>query len=691
MHLAKVELVNWKAYVGEQAFRFPAPTRRKNVVLVGAPNGFGKTSLLEAIAIGLYGREGLGLVARADSSGDQERKRQSYRAFLQSAWSTQAIDEADLLMKIELTFEDSDAGDDATIVVSRSWTFSNAGVLGDGEELSIFKGLKRRRIVPGKHDEPEDYFRSWIARHLMPSHLAQFFLFDGERVQALANRDMASQVRMGIEGFLGVRLLRDLDDDLDKYVRKERSGIQSVHSDTLHGLRTRRDEIESSLVVLGQRATDLEQERNLSQKLDEDLKGRLGSMGGGSVASVKRLLEQKQGVRTTIDSLTEKLLEVISGDLSIALAGRVLRDQLLDRLNAERKLEESRSAMETGSAKVERFIHALEGAHPAFDPSLTEAQRTTLAAKVRSAWTAIWNPPDEGCASSIRHSSLSNIDRSEVSTRLGRVRALGDRELEDLLHRLDHLREDESRLERQINSLSGIEEPLRKLTEEFTQSTRRTAELHQSLEATRREIAALQRELGETRARLTAEENRLELNKPLEAKLALAERIRELIGPFIEEATAERVNDIAERMTEAFGAMAHKSLVRKIEISDDCQVRLLTPENFDVRSLDASAGENQVFAFALISAIHQAAAVRFPLIIDTPLARLDARHRENVLRHFADNGGEQIIFLSQDTEIVREFKAVLESRIAKTYRIDTEKRGRRTLGRARLLENEYFS
>ena len=67
MYIRSIRLRDWKAYANA-GFEFPVPTKNKNVVLIGAKNGYGKTSLLEAIVLGLYGREGMNALARAVSS-----------------------------------------------------------------------------------------------------------------------------------------------------------------------------------------------------------------------------------------------------------------------------------------------------------------------------------------------------------------------------------------------------------------------------------------------------------------------------------------------------------------------------------------------------------------------------------------------------------------------------------------------
>src|SRR6185312_14811676 len=58
MYLSKLSLQNWRSYA-DACFDFKAPSAAKPIVLVGAMNGHGKTSLLVSLYIGLFGRFGL--------------------------------------------------------------------------------------------------------------------------------------------------------------------------------------------------------------------------------------------------------------------------------------------------------------------------------------------------------------------------------------------------------------------------------------------------------------------------------------------------------------------------------------------------------------------------------------------------------------------------------------------------------
>ena len=55
--------------------------------------------------------------------------------------------------------------------------------------------------------------------------------------------------------------------------------------------------------------------------------------------------------------------------------------------------------------------------------------------------------------------------------------------------------------------------------------------------------------------------------------------------------------------------------------------------------------------------------IRLPIIIDTPLSRLDSAHRDNIVNNYFPNAGEQVIILSTDTEIDKDYYRKLEPRL----------------------------
>ena len=47
----------------------------------------------------------------------------------------------------------------------------------------------------------------------------------------------------------------------------------------------------------------------------------------------------------------------------------------------------------------------------------------------------------------------------------------------------------------------------------------------------------------------------------------------------------------------------------------------------------------------------RASQLKLPIIIDTPLSRLDSKHRDNIVSSYFPNAGDQVVILSTDTEI----------------------------------------
>ena len=82
MWISKLELTCFKSYQ-HQMFDFPAPEDGRNIVLIGGMNGFGKTSILEALYLCLYGKEAIIHLARAGLKTDDRR---GYPTFLEGAF-----------------------------------------------------------------------------------------------------------------------------------------------------------------------------------------------------------------------------------------------------------------------------------------------------------------------------------------------------------------------------------------------------------------------------------------------------------------------------------------------------------------------------------------------------------------------------------------------------------------------------
>ena len=106
---------------------------------------------------------------------------------------------------------------------------------------------------------------------------------------------------------------------------------------------------------------------------------------------------------------------------------------------------------------------------------------------------------------------------------------------------------------------------------------------------------------------------------------------------------------LAEKTFEMFKRLVNADIYEKIEIDDDYQVSLISNKGNIQTHL--SSGQKQVLMTSFVWGLEQCSEYELPIIIDTPLARLDPIHRKNMLTHYFPNASHQVIILSQPSEI----------------------------------------
>ncbi|MES0130185.1 hypothetical protein [Mesorhizobium sp. M0029] len=165
-------------------------------------------------------------------------------------------------------------------------------------------------------------------------------------------------------------------------------------------------------------------------------------------------------------------------------------------------------------------------------------------------------------------------------------------------------------------------------------------------------------------------------------------RIRTAIEELVPALFPLKVKELASSMTQVYRQLAHKDQVSKIAIANDGTAQILGKSGKPI-TFDRSAGENQIFATALIAGLAKVSGIKAPLVVDTPLGRLDSRHRHNILQFWTSDESRQVILLSQDKEIDVEFHRRISKHVAKTYLLEHTDVGD-GVGRTSAREDRYF-
>jgi DNA sulfur modification protein DndD len=132
----------------------------------------------------------------------------------------------------------------------------------------------------------------------------------------------------------------------------------------------------------------------------------------------------------------------------------------------------------------------------------------------------------------------------------------------------------------------------------------------------------------------------------------------------------ERLRDrlrqtVEERATEAFREMTTQKTYRGLRINSNYGLSIIDEHGDEVTI--RSAGAEQVVALSLIDGLNRTGRAAGPVVMDTPLGRLDLKHRDNILSYLP-KVTSQFALLVHSGEIRRETDlAALAPRIGAIY------------------------
>ena len=274
MIFLELVLQNFGPYLGKQVInlRPEIDDTTRPIILLGGMNGGGKTTLMDAIRLALYG-------SRAQCS---TRGNLAYSDFLTQSVNrnTPPTEKA----RIELAFEVIQDDKPTTLRVVRYWTPDPK----DGKDtLGILVG-----------DEGNDWSDKALANtwdeyieNLLPLGISNLFLFDGEQVKELAELDTPPPIVVdAIQSLLGLELAERLSKDLDILVSRKRREIANAKDlATLEEIEQRiyqqKDQLDAAiqdLAALDDKLKRAEEKQRLAQ---EDF-----ICEGGKIASDRNLL-----------------------------------------------------------------------------------------------------------------------------------------------------------------------------------------------------------------------------------------------------------------------------------------------------------------------------------------------------------------------------------------------------------------
>jgi len=108
-------------------------------------------------------------------------------------------------------------------------------------------------------------------------------------------------------------------------------------------------------------------------------------------------------------------------------------------------------------------------------------------------------------------------------------------------------------------------------------------------------------------------------------------------------------------------------MIHYIRVTDDFELRYENAEGQALAINNFSSGMRQLIATTLLWALKEVSGKNIPLIIDTPLARIDREHQDNLLSQYYPTVGQQVIILPTNSELDERKYEQLKPYIYKEY------------------------
>ncbi|MBI3865715.1 MAG: DNA sulfur modification protein DndD [Planctomycetia bacterium] len=653
MILQQLTLRNFGVYGGEQVFDL-APARKRNrtapIILFGGINGGGKTTILDAIQLVLYGNR-----ARCSKRGDRP-----YDEFLSASIHHGTLPGEGAA--IELSFSFTAEGQEHLYDVTRLWSSSG--------------NRTQERVVVAKDGEPDGWLSdNWhqVVEELIPFGVAQLCFFDAEKIRFLAEDETSSEaLGVAIKSLLGLdlaeRLIADAGFLEGRLAKRSRKSPDLTEAERLEAeLAAKQADIE----VLHQERASIENTRQAAARRLQSAEEQFAKVGGKLWTEREERQRRRGELDFQIRDCEERLVELSAGDLPLALVSDLLQDACRQ-AQAEHASRETEIVARLLGSRDEMILEVLreekvKGATIKLVASLLEADRAKRGGGDAKSRLML----SEGGRDLLEHLTTRGLtERLETATKLLTELDTGRRALEQVQRSLAATPDEES--------IRGVAAELKDAAGEMAGLKQQVDRLEKQLAGLRSEHGEIETVLRRLRRKVVDEEIRTEEDGRV---AGLLQRTQETMRQFLRLSTSRKIDRLSEFVTDSFRFLLRKkTLVRRV---------LIDPETFAITLVDddgrrvskdrLSEGEKQIFAISVLWGLSRASARPLPAIIDTPMARLDVEHRNHLVERYFPNASHQVVILSTDTEIERTYFDQLRPFVAHAYLLNYDEATKATV------------
>ena len=643
MYLTKVTLKNYGVYRDKVEFDLTTSSDRP-VVLIGGTNGAGKTTLFESILVGFYGQ----------SFFNKKTTRKDYERFLANKihrylGTTASADSTSIV--IDFKFFHNGVVDD--YMVDRTWKNDDGRIV---EELKIKKNGQRLDSVD------ESQWQSFIDE-LIPKGIAKLFFFDGEKIVRMAeNENEDIEIKSSFDSLLGLDIVEQLHSDLRVHIMRnmkdDAKTIQIQHDQYLQERDDILDDIgrlEEKIAIKNGEVTEITREIDL-------VESKISKIGGGFASKRNDLKAKKSFLEMKLTSLQNHLKTVLAGPLPFCLIPKqiesvksqikndekILKKQfekeILDELSESLKSDKLWNGIGVDSNTRERIIQNISPLFSSGQKSGTDVRSmfnfsTMESAQIMSLIDELNTKHLDSLNQVSQEYSQTSDDLQKIDVAL--VNAPNDDEIGPLVSDLNSMYENHGMLKNEIEHLEQ-------------QITTKKAYL----------------KMVNVKLRNVLADKYKDKNAGIQAELA--GKVQKVLDEYIERLKIKKLQLLESYLLEEIQRLMHKeNLITRVSVDKETfEINLYDKDgNLSPKDL-LSKGEKQMYATSVLLALAKTSGKPLPFMIDTPLARLDVGHRDNLIEKFFPYASHQVVIFSTDTEIDARYYPKMKQYISRSYAME---------------------
>lgn len=604
-------------------------TSKKNapIILFGALNGSGKTTLFDSIQLALFGKY---IRAAGKLSG-------SYDKYLRSLINRDCV-EGDIAL-IELSFETEIDAKLKLITIKREWCLDK----GNKEKCSIF--------IDQEYDDSFSKRSHEFIQDLISPELSNLFFFDGEKIESLADPEKSKFIiSQGINDLLGVSSIDNIIKSLQVVERRKAAKLAENQEEvSLIEEQQKIELLDKNLKDTNEKIKKLEIEIN--DKHDEIIDhSKVMSASGAEL--FKKRDEYKNMLKINLekaDGVNNRIQDYLAGDLPLVLAEDLIRD-MRDIQNTSISY-----TAETASLVKKEIKNFIKSSNIKINDEESNIVKKYF---------------KEIDQNTNKYAFLSNNlhlpDQDFFDDNKLTVQNLLD-ELERINIEKDNIEKNLSAIpeNNQVNELISKE---KKLSNELLEIKVKNNLLKNEAIEIQKQLENANKILDQKIQIISEHESVNELDKNI---IITSKKSRETLKSYKLRLTEKHIDKINNKVTECFKRIYRKekdNIKFKINAQDFSISMFIDNKECEISMM--SSGERQLLAISILWSLSILANKDMPILIDTPLARLDSKHRKNLLKEYFPKSSHQILIFSTDEEIDARYYPFISSAISHNYLIE---------------------